>query len=341
MSLRAARLSTLAVLVLVLIGSVLISAQAGQFSTTTAEVLGSIGRALTGSWEAADRAVDATLWNVRFPRLVLGCLVGACLGIGGALMQGVFGNPLAEPGVIGVTSGAAVGACAAIVFGSGAGLQVPALAFVGGLTVAGLVYGLSHSGQRSLVLTLVLTGIAVNAVAGALISFLVFLADTTSRETIIFWQMGSLNGSTWQAVGITGAIGGVGVVLALFTARRLDVLALGESAARHTGVHVERLRLAVIVLVALISAAAVAFAGLIGFIGLVVPHALRLVLGPSHIALLPLSALGGAALLSVADLVARTIVPYADLPIGIFTALVGGPVFFVLLRTTLKKQGVL
>lgn len=341
MSLRAARLSTLAVLMLVLIGSVLISAQAGQFSTTTAEVLDSLGRALTGSWDTADRAIDATLWNVRFPRLVLGCLVGACLGIGGALMQGVFGNPLAEPGVIGVTSGAAVGACAAIVFGSKTDLQVPALAFVGGLAVAALVYGLSRSGQRSLVLTLVLTGIAVNAVAGALISFLVFLADTNSRETIIFWQMGSLNGSTWQAVGLTGMIGGVGVVLALFTAQRLDVLALGESAARHTGVHVERLRLAVIVLVALISAAAVAFAGLIGFIGLVVPHALRLVLGPSHRALLPLSALGGAALLCIADLVARTIVPYADLPIGIFTALVGGPVFFVLLRTTLKKQGVL
>ncbi|GAA1822034.1 iron ABC transporter permease [Nesterenkonia flava] len=324
-----------------LVTTVLVSAQWGQFTTSTADVLGSLERAVTGNWGPETQLVDATLWNIRFPRIVLACIVGACLGIGGALMQGVFGNPLAEPGVIGVTSGAAVGACAAIVFGTGTGLQVPAAAFAGGLLVSALVYALSRSGRRSMVLTLVLTGIAINAVAGALISFFTFLADTTSRETIIFWQMGSLNGATWHAVALTGSIGGVGVFCALLLWRRLDVLALGESAARHTGVHVERLRGLVIVLVALTSAAAVAFAGLIGFIGLVVPHALRLVLGPSHAALLPLSALGGAVLLSVADVVARNVVPYADLPIGIFTALVGGPVFFVLLRTTLKRQGVL
>ncbi|WP_460681453.1 FecCD family ABC transporter permease [Nesterenkonia populi] len=335
------RTLTTAVLLLVLVVTVLLSAQWGQFTTSTGEVLGSLHRAITGSWSEEHRLVDATLWQVRFPRIVLCCIVGACLGIGGALMQGVFGNPLAEPGVIGVTSGAAVGACAAIVFGAGAGLVVPAAAFLGGLVVAALVYSLSRSGQRSLVLTLVLTGIAINAVAGAMISFLIFLADTTSRETIIFWQMGSLNGSTWQAVLLTGMVGGTGILLALTTPHKLDVLSLGESTARHTGVNVERLRLMVIVLVALISAAAVSFAGLIGFIGLVVPHALRLVLGPSHAALLPLSALGGAALLSIADVVARSIIPYADLPIGIFTALVGGPVFFILLRTTLKRQGVL
>lgn len=335
------RTLTTAMLLGILVAAVLLSAQWGQFTTTTGEVLGSLRRAVTGGWSEEHQLVDATLWQVRFPRIVLCCIVGACLGIGGALMQGVFGNPLAEPGVIGVTSGAAVGACAAIIFSTGTGLVVPFSAFIGGLVVAALVYSLSRSGQRSLVLTLVLTGIAINAVAGALISFLIFLADTTSRETIIFWQMGSLNGATWQAVTLTGMIGGVGILMALTTPHKLDVLALGENAARHTGIHVERLRLMVIVLVALISAAAVAFAGLIGFIGLVVPHALRLVLGPSHAALLPLSALGGAALLSIADVVARNIIPYADLPIGIFTALVGGPVFFVLLRTTLKRQGVL
>ncbi|MGP5164710.1 FecCD family ABC transporter permease [Arthrobacter rhombi] len=331
------------VMLVLLVGVLVFSAATGQFATTPAQVVASLGRAISGTRDEASALLDATLWNVRFPRLLLGILVGAALAAGGAVMQGVFGNPLAEPGVIGVSSGAAVGACLVIVFGWGVTnpFTLPLAAFAGGLLVTWLVYLLARSGNRSMVLTLVLTGIAVNAVAGAVISFLVFLADTASREQIIFWQMGSLNGATWTAVATTAVVLGIGLVGALLLVRKLDLLSLGERPARHAGVDVERLRIVAILCVALLTSAAVAFAGIIGFVGLIVPHAVRLLTGPSHRTLVPLSALGGALLLSVADLTARTAIPFADLPIGIFTALVGGPVFFVLLRHTLKRQGVL
>ncbi|MEE1622312.1 FecCD family ABC transporter permease [Zafaria sp. Z1313] len=326
-----------------LAGVLVVSAANGQFATTPGDVLGSLWRAVTGTREESTAMLDATLWNVRFPRLLLGVVVGAALAVAGAVMQGVFGNPLAEPGVIGVSSGAAVGACLVIVFGLGAAspLILPLAAFLGGLLVTWLVYLLARSGNRSMVLTLVLTGIAVNAEAGAAISFLVFLADTASREQIVFWQMGSLNGSTWTAVATSAVVLGAGFGGAALLLRQLDLLSLGERAARHAGVDVERLRIGAILCVALLTSAAVAFAGIIGFVGLIVPHALRLVTGPSHRSLVPLSALGRALLLSVADLTVRTAIPFADLPIGIFTAVVGGPVFFILLRHTLKKQGML
>ena len=320
-----------------------LSAGSGQFPASPAEVLAGFWHGVTGTGTSESALLDATLWTVRFPRLVLGLLVGGALGLGGALMQGVFANPLAEPGVIGIGSGAAVGACTVIVLGLGSGSPfiLPAAAFVSGLAVTLLVYWLARGSGSSTVLTLVLTGIAVNAVAGAVISFLVFVADTSSREQVIFWQMGSLNGATWSAVASTACIIVPATLGVLLLAGRLDLLALGDSAASHSGVNVPRLRVLSIVAVALLTSAAVAHAGMIGFVGLIVPHALRLFTGPSHRSLLPLSALGGSLLLAVADLVSRTAIPYADLPIGIFTALVGGPVFFILLRTTLKKQGVL
>ena len=340
---RAAVLGALLSLALVLL--LLASAAAGQFPIAVPDIIESLQRRIAGTPATDPSAVlvDGTLWSVRFPRLVLGLLVGAALGMAGAVMQGVFGNPLAEPGVIGVGSGAAVGACLVIVLGFDAltPFALPAAAFAGGLVTTAAVYLLSRSGNRSMVLTLVLTGIAVNAVAGAVISFLVFVADTSSREQIVFWQMGSLGGATWTAVGAVAVVLAAGTAGVLGMSRRLDLLALGEQAARHSGVNVERLRIAAIVCVALLTSAAVAYAGVIGFVGLIVPHALRLVTGPSHRYLIPLSAVAGALLLSGADLVARTAIAYADLPIGIFTALVGGPVFFLLLRRTLRRQGVL
>lgn len=334
-----------AVLAVLLAAVLVLSAGAGQFPTTPDEVLGSVWRGITGA-VAADpdqSLLDSTLWNIRFPRLLLGVVVGASLGVAGALMQGVFSNPLAEPGIIGVSSGAAVGACVVIVFGLNAvgGWVLPVAAFLGGLLVTWLVYMLARSGNRAMVLTLVLTGIAVNAVAGAVMSFLVFLGDTASREQIVFWQMGSLNGATWTAVATAGVVFLLGVVVAVGLRGQLDLLALGERPAQHAGVHVGRLRVVSIIAVAVLTSAAVAYAGLISFVGLVVPHALRLVIGPSHRGLIPLSALGGAVLLSLADVAARTIIPFADMPIGIFTAVVGGPVFFILLRQSLKKQGAL
>ena len=337
---RGRRALVIGAMIVLLLAVVLTSSALGQFSLSPAEIFASFGRRLGLAPTApADAYADGALWNVRFPRIVLGLIVGAALGVAGALMQGVFANPLAEPAVVGVSAGAAVGACAAIVFGlqTFGAATVPAAAFVSGVIATVLVYVLARARGRTRVLMLVLTGIAVNAIANAVIALFVFLADTASREQIMFWQLGSLNGATWSAVGVTLPLLIVGVLCACLMSRRLDALALGDRSARHLGVPVERVRLVSILLVALLTAVAVSFAGIIAFVGLIVPHLLRLLIGPGHGALLPASALGGALLISVADVVARTAIPFADLPIGMFTALVGGPVFFVLLRRTVAS----
>ena len=326
---------------------VLIAAGRGQLDIPPGEVLGSILHRV-GSWIGLDIGSlpthpqgDNALWEVRFPRVALGIVVGAALASAGAMMQGVFGNPLAEPGVVGVSAGAALAAASAIAFGiTFLGVwTIPAFAFVGGLVTTLLVYLMSRDGGRTEVVTLVLTGIAVNAVANAGMAFVMFMADTQAREQIVFWTLGSLNGTRWQYVAIVAPLCAIGVAGALLLSRQLDLLSLGDRAARHVGVDVERLRIIAIFLVALLTAAAVSFCGVIGFVGLVVPHLIRILLGPAHRLLIPASALGGALLLVCADLGARTLVQYADLPIGMLTALVGGPFFFWLLRRTRKTAG--
>lgn len=337
---RSHTLPVFIVLPLALTVTVLVSASLGQFEIPVPQVVGGIARSL--GWAAPDstqQLADATLWNIRVPRILLGLLVGAALGASGAVMQAVFGNPLAEPGVIGVSAGAAVGACTAIVFGINLlGIfTVPLFAFACALLTTALVYIFSRSSGRAEVLSMILTGIAVTAVANALIALMVFMADDASRDQIVFWQMGSLNGATWAAVATSAPIIALGLTGCLFLARQLNLLALGDRAARHSGVNVERLRLAAITCTALLTGAAVAYAGIIAFVGLIVPHLLRMVVGPSNRVLLPASALGGALLIATSDVAARTLVEFADLPIGIFTALVGGPTFFVLLRRNLRK----
>jgi iron complex transport system permease protein len=333
----------ISVLVVGLVLATLVSVGTGQFSITPGEVLAGLRRGITGVVDA-DRAVqmaDAALWNVRLPRVTMALLVGAALACGGALMQGVFGNPLAEPGIVGVSSGAAAAACIVIVFGLtvfGQWTMVVA-AFLGGLVATAVVYGTARQGGRTEVVTLVLTGIAVNAVGGAVIALMTFLGDSSAREEIVFWQLGSLNGSRWDHVFVIAPVILVCLGITLFLARPLDLLALGEKPARHLGVDVERLRIGVIILVALLTSAAVAFAGIISFVGLVVPHVIRMITGPGHRVLLPASMLGGALLLAAADTIARTAVPYADLPIGLLTALVGGPFFFYLIRRTRRGAG--
>lgn len=326
-----------------LVAGLLVAAGTGQLSLAPTEVLGSVLSRLgvdTG-WVAEHPQAEPALWTVRFPRVVMAVLVGAALATAGALMQGVFGNPLAEPGIAGVSAGAALGACAAIALGWVflGSWTTAALAFLGGLVAAGVVYALSRSHGRTEVVTLILTGVAVNAVAGAGIAFLTFVGDTQAREQIVFWQLGSLNGTRWAHVAVVVLPVLVGVALSCAMARRLDLLTLGERSARHLGVDVERLRMAAITVVALLTAAAVAFAGIISFVGLVVPHLIRMAVGPGHRFLIPASALGGAVLLLVADLVARTAVPYADLPIGMLTALVGGPFFLWLILRTRRSAG--
>ncbi|MBS44846.1 MAG: heme ABC transporter permease [Nocardioides sp.] len=286
-------------------------------------------------------SAEATLWSVRFPRVVMAVVVGAALAVAGAVMQGVFGNPLAEPSVVGVSAGAAVGAATAIVggFTFAGSWSIAACAFVGGLVTTLAVYLLARADGRTEVVTLVLTGIAVNAVAGALLSLLMFLGDTQAREQIVFWQLGSLNNTLWRYVVVAAPLTAVGTALALASARRLDLLALGERPARHLGVPVERLRLQLVVVVALLTAAAVAFCGIVAFVGLVVPHLVRMVVGPAHRLVLPACVLAGSLCLLLADTAARTLVAYADLPLGMLTSLVGGPFFFWLLRRTRRTAG--
>lgn len=327
----------------VLVVGVLLSAVLGQLPVGPAEVVGSVLRAvgIQNSWAPTDEIVESTLWVVRFPRIAMALTVGAALAVAGAVMQAIFGNPLAEPGVVGVSSGAALGAAIAIVLGVTAlgsgGLAI--FAFIGGLGATLLVYFVSRANGRTEVVTLLLTGIAVNAFAGAGLAFMLFVADSGSREQIVFWQLGSLNGSRWNEVAIVAVVGAIGTVVAVILGRRYDLLALGERNARHLGVNVEHLRVGSIVLVALLTGVAVAFVGIIAFVGLVIPHVIRMAIGPTHRPLIVASAFGGGALLVYADLLARLVVPGADLPIGLLTSLIGGPFFFFLLFRQRQRSG--
>jgi iron complex transport system permease protein len=326
-----------------LIAVSLIAAGRGQVPISPAEVAGSVLHRLgldVGPMPSAVQGENA-LWLVRFPRVALAVIVGAALGCAGALMQGVFGNPLAEPGVVGVSSGAAVGAAAAIVSGiTVAGIwTTAAAAFIGGVLTTLIVYAMSRTRGRTEVVTLVLTGVAVNATAGALLGLLMFVTDDDGVRAIAFWQLGSLAQATWGAVAVAGPCAVIGLTVAVVLARRLDLLALGERPARHLGVDTERLRIVAIVATALLTASAVAFTGIISFVGLVVPHLIRMVAGPGHRVLIPASALGGAVVVVTADLIARTAIDYQELPLGVLTAVVGGPAFFWLLRRTRSRAG--
>jgi iron complex transport system permease protein len=295
------------------------------------------------SW-LRDGTVPAADWTlvveIRMPRLALGLLVGSALAVSGALMQGLFRNPLADPGLVGVSSGAGLGAILAIVLGGllpaaladrlGYGL-VPAAAFLGGWVTTLALYRIAtRSGQTS-VATMLLAGIAIGALAGAASGLLVAMADDRQLRDLTFWAMGSLAGATWAKVAVAAPVLLVGLALVPFLARGLDALALGEAAAMHLGENVERLKTLVILSVAASTGAAVAVSGTIGFVGIVVPHLVRLWSGPGHLRLLPNTALLGASIVLAADLVARTFVAPAELPIGVVMALIGGPVFLTIL----------
>jgi len=335
-------------LAVLLVLATLVSAVVGQFGVSVQDVVLSVLRHswipnpwFANPWPEIDPTADAALWVIRFPRIVMAMAVGAALAVAGAVMQAVFGNPLAEPGVVGVSSGAALGAALAIVTGLLAFGEwtIALLAFAGGLGATLLVYGVSRANGRTEVVTLLLTGIAVNAFGGAGLAFLLFMAGTASREQIVFWQLGSLSGSLWRESLLVLVVAAIGAVVAIALGRRYDILSLGERNARHLGIDVERLRFWSIVLVALLTGVAVAFVGIIAFVGLVVPHLMRMILGPSHRALLTASAFGGSLLIVVADLLSRTLVAGAELPIGLLTSLIGGPFFFVLLWRQRRASG--
>jgi iron complex transport system permease protein len=287
------------------------------------------------------------VYDIRLPRVVLGALVGAALAVSGAVMQGLFRNPLADPGLIGVSAGASLGAVAVIVLGGTmlapltavfGTFTLPLAAFFGGLVTTLVLYQVATRQGRTSVATMLLAGIALAALAMALTGVLIFMADDRQLRDLTFWQLGSLAGATWQKIGAVGPVIAAAMIAVPFLARGLNALALGEATASHLGISVQRLKYIAILSVSAAVGSAVAVSGGIGFVGIVVPHLLRLLIGPDNRYLLPASALLGAALLLLADSVARTIVAPAELPIGIVTALAGAPFFLWIL---LRKRGII
>jgi iron complex transport system permease protein len=297
-------------------------------------------------WHFA-REQQAVLLAIRAPRLVLGLLVGSSLAISGAAMQGLFRNPLADPALIGISSGAALAAVAVIVLQHSlfsvlslwlGHYLLPLAAIAGGFAVSWLVYRLADSGDRLDIGSLLLAGIAINALAGSATGLLVYLADDDQLRTLTFWSMGSLNGAGWDSVILGAPFLLLNLLLLPLLADALNALLLGEAEAGHLGFPVERIKTAIVARVALGVGTAVALTGVIGFVGLVVPHLLRLALGPDHRWLLPGSALLGALLLICADYLARSLAAPAEIPIGIVTGVLGSP-FFVWLLFRQKIMG--
>lgn len=281
----------------------------------------------------------ATLLHLRLPRLLLAAAVGAALAIAGTAMQGLVRNPLADPGLIGLSSGAALTASTVMVLGTVIGLDamfasrwlLPAAAFAGAALAAMLVLRLARHDGYTRVATLLLAGLAINAVAGAGIGFLANVADDRALRSITFWMFGSLGRAGWPELAVAVPLLLLPILWLPREAASLNALLLGEAEAGHLGVDVERLKRRVMILIIVAVGTSVAVAGIIGFVGLIVPHLLRLWHGPDHRVLLPSTALGGALLLVLGDTLSRNLLAPAELPIGILTALIGGPFFLILL----------
>jgi iron complex transport system permease protein len=300
---------------------------------------------IDAAWSPAQ---DAIVWQLRLPRVLAGALVGAALATSGTLFQGLFRNPMADPYVLGISSGAAFGATLALVVPAGTvwaaaagyGL-VPAAAFAGALGAAAVVYSVARRDSRLPVTDLLLAGFAVAAVLAAGTTLLLVMNDRLllRLRTVFSWMAGGIAVGGWGQLGLATPLILVGLVLALLLGPWLDAFLLGEEGAAHVGVPVERAKRLAVAVAALLTATAVTLSGLVGFVGLLVPHAVRLVAGPSHRLLLPASALGGAAFLVVADLLARTLLAPLELPVGVLTALVGGPAFLLLLKRSRAAGG--
>jgi iron complex transport system permease protein len=282
------------------------------------------------------------IFDIRLPRAILGFMIGASLALSGAIMQGLFRNPLADPRLVGVSAGASFGAVVMIVLGGTFAAPLyallgiyalPSAAFAGGLATTSLLYKIATRHGQTSVATMLLAGITLGALSMAMTGLLIYMADDRQLRDLTFWSMGSLAGATWMKVGAAGPIILLSMLAIPFMARGLNAITLGEAAAFHMGVPVQWLKTIAIVTVAAGTGASVAVSGGIGFVGIVVPHILRMAIGPDHRYLLPASALLGGSLLIFADVLARTVVVPAELPIGIITAAVGGPFFlWILLR---------
>ena len=327
----------------VLIAVALANLAVGAFDVEVGRVAGIIADrigldALIGAqaWTAREEAV---VWSIRLPRVVLAVAVGAGLGIAGAALQGMFRNPLADPALIGVSSGSAFAAALAIVAGVGglAGFGRPLAAFAGGLLTTLLIYSFSRRSGRMDPAAMLLAGVAVNAALAAGISFLTFAADEPELRDIVFWLMGSLAGSNWDLALAAAPLIFAAAAVLVRLGGSLNLLALGQAEARHMGVRVERTQVLLVSASALAAGAGVAAAGVVGFVGLMAPHIVRLAVGADHRRLMPASALGGAILVLAADLFARMALSPSELPLGIVTAIVGTPLFLLLIDRSRRR----
>lgn len=318
------------------------SVASGPMKLPLMQSLMSLWDGLFGSeFSSLQQNEKVVVWDLRLPRTILALLVGALLAQCGAVMQGIFRNPLADPGIIGVASGAALGAAIAIVVlpVEYQSVTVPVCSFLGGLLTTWLVYGLAKNESGTSVVILLLAGVAIAAFGGAIIGFLTYIANDQALRDLSLWQMGSLaSASGWDLI-LTSVV--LVVVMTLFQkqANALNALLLGEAEARHLGIEVEKLKQQFILITAIGVGVAVSVSGVIGFVGLVVPHLVRMMVGPDHRVLLPLSAILGAGLLLLADLGARTWMSPAEMPVGLVTAGLGAPFFMVLLFQ--RRQGMM
>jgi iron complex transport system permease protein len=290
---------------------------------------------------------EGVFFEIRLPRILLCIFTGASLAVSGALMQALFRNPIVEPGLIGTSAGSALGAALLIVLGRNAffsqldflgDLLMPLCAFAGGLIATSLVYYFSASFNRVNISVMILAGIAVNAMASGVTGFLAYIARDPQARSITFWNLGSLAGANWQSVLITGISSFIGIALALHFAKPLNALQLGESEAGYLGIHTTKLKISVILVNTLLVSVATSFVGIIAFVGLIVPHLLRLMKGADNRYLVIGSALLGALLLLITDMICRIVIAPAEMPIGIITAFIGGPVFLWLLSRIRNYQ---
>lgn len=313
------------ILASVLVMAILVAISQGAFQIDFYEVLTPI----FGKDEAVDEISRNVLFNIRLPRVALAVMAGAVLGLTGAVMQALFRNPLAEPSLVGLSSGASLGAVAAIVLTTGGFFLIALSAFLGGLATTFLTYRLGRISQA--VSGLLLAGIAVNAIVFSLVGLVILHANDAELRDLTFWNMGSLSSANWQILLLLLPVELIGLVLLLNRWRVLNALLLGEREAHHLGFAIKSVRRQLIILVALMVGPLVAVTGGIGFVGLVMPHLVRMWLGADHRWVLPASALSGALALTTADWLARVLIMPAELPIGLLTSLVGGPFFIWLL----------
>lgn len=336
--------SVFALLGLLLLGALVLGVSFGATSIPLATILQILlnGTGLFHFTRLWDAATEVIIWQYRLPIVVGTALVGAALAVAGTLFQAILRNPLADPFLIGTSSGAALGAAIAFIlpFDTVYGAFFPLtslFAFAGAIVTVLFVYLLARTGGETPVVTLILAGVVVNAVLVAAQTLLLTLAPHSQFggiAALFTWLSGGVTVDTWLPILLVGALIIPGITLALLLAGVLDAFGLGEESAAHLGLHVERYKLLSVLLASLITAAAVSISGLIGFVGLMIPHVMRLLLGPRHRALLPASALGGALFLVLADLLARVVLAPSVLPVGIFTSLVGAPFFLFLLRNS-------